>query len=646
MPLEKLGPYKLEKLLGRGGMGAVYIGHNEATGDRAAVKLLAAHLADDPNFRERFKQEIETLKRLLHPNIVQLHGYGEEDGHLYYVMELIEGRCLQDELSAGRRFDWREVARIGIAIAQALKHAHDRGIIHRDLKPANLMIDRHDHIKLADFGIAKLYGGANVTAEGGVLGTADYMSPEQSLGKPVNARCDLYSLGSVMYALLTGRPPFAASTVVEVINALHHQKPLSVRNLAPDTPEEFDNLILQLLEKDPHKRIPTALALANQLKAMEHALNLDTRVMEPTDSSDPTPLLGRLDSSLFSAKTDFVNPAVAKTAPLVPENECDVHRHGADYGTRATGIGGPAAASGRTSMSTQAGKRTGIGESSSRRTDVGTIVPAALAQAEAARISQFTSVSEADLRGESEADDSPHKQWLLTAILALVGIGLIAAAIYFATRPPSADGLYATVKAAADRGGPNELASVEGELNRFVQLFPDDPRVAEMKALAADLEEFRLARRLELGAKRGDLGQELTPIELAYQRAQQLANTDPEAAVEHFAALIAVFHEPSQSNGNEHEQRIKSLCIELARKQLARLSASVQSSIADQKSAIHRQLDRAEQLAAANRPEADKIWEGVITLYRDKRWAKELVETARRRLNELPAATEPAGNRD
>src|SRR5687767_11121484 len=127
MPLEKLGPYKLERLLGRGGMGAVYVGVNEATGERAAVKLLSGHLADDPTFRERFKQEIETLKRLLHPHIVQLHGYGEEDGHLYYVMELIEGRCLQDEISSGRRFDWREVARIGIAVATALKHAHDRG---------------------------------------------------------------------------------------------------------------------------------------------------------------------------------------------------------------------------------------------------------------------------------------------------------------------------------------------------------------------------------------------------------------------------------------------------------------------------------------------------------------------------------------
>src|SRR5437764_3064544 len=134
MALEKLGPYKLEKLLGRGGMGAVYVAVHETTRERAAVKVLSGHLADDPAFRERFKQEIDALKLLLHPNIVQLFGYGEEQGHLYYVMELVEGRNVQDELTAGRRFNWREVARIGIGIAQALKHAHDRGIIHRDLK--------------------------------------------------------------------------------------------------------------------------------------------------------------------------------------------------------------------------------------------------------------------------------------------------------------------------------------------------------------------------------------------------------------------------------------------------------------------------------------------------------------------------------
>ena len=168
-------------------------------------------------------------------------------------------------------------------MAQALKHAHDRGIIHRDLKPANLLIDEQDHVKLTDFGIAKLYGGTSVTADGGVLGTADYMSPEQADGKQITSRCDLYSLGSVLYALLAGRPPFAGKTVVQVITALKNDQPVPLRRLAPDTPDELENIVLQLLEKDPQKRIPTALVLANRLKAMEHALSVDTRVIQPDE---------------------------------------------------------------------------------------------------------------------------------------------------------------------------------------------------------------------------------------------------------------------------------------------------------------------------------------------------------------------------
>jgi eukaryotic-like serine/threonine-protein kinase len=287
MALERLGPYRLEKTLGRGGMGAVFLGVHNETGERAAVKVLAPNLADDANFRERFKAEVQTLKQLLHPNIVKLHGYGEEDGHLYYVMEYVPGRNLQDELAAGRRFSWREVTRIGVQVAQALKHAHDRGVVHRDLKPANLLLTDDDQIKLTDFGIAKLYGGTHVTADGSVMGTADYMSPEQARGKQITSRCDLYSLGSVLYALLTGKPPFAGKSLTEVIHNLMQEKPIALRRLAPDTPAELEAIVLQLLEKDPQNRIPTAIAVANRLKAMEHALSIDTRVDLPANALAP-----------------------------------------------------------------------------------------------------------------------------------------------------------------------------------------------------------------------------------------------------------------------------------------------------------------------------------------------------------------------
>ena len=211
---------------------------NEETGERAAVKVLSGHLADDAGFRERFKHGGRNAQAAAAPEHRAAFGYGEEDGHLFYVMELVKGRSLQDELAAGRRFTWREVARIGIAVAQALKHAHDRGIIHRDLKPANLLIDEQDHVKLTDFGIAKLYGGTSVTADGGVLGTADYMAPEQADGKQITSRCDLYALGSVLYALLDG----PAAVRGQDDRAGDHgpartSTPVPVRRLAPDTPD-------------------------------------------------------------------------------------------------------------------------------------------------------------------------------------------------------------------------------------------------------------------------------------------------------------------------------------------------------------------------------------------------------------------------
>jgi serine/threonine-protein kinase len=629
MPLEKLGPYKLQRLIGRGGMGAVYVGLNEATGERAAIKLLSGHLADDETFRERFKQEIETLKRLLHPHIVQLHGFGEEDGHLYYVMELVQGRCLQDELTAGRRFNWREVARIGIAIAQALKHAHDRGIIHRDLKPANLLIDAEDHIKLTDFGIAKLYGGANVTAEGGVLGTADYMAPEQADGTQVTSRCDLYSLGSVLYALLTGKPPFAGKSVIEVVTALQKDKPVPVRRLAPDTPEEFEKIIQQLLEKDPNKRIPTALALANRLKAMEHALSLETRIMDsPAETGDLHSVLP--DEALpSSAKTEVANSASCPTSPLEGGPDEGEYRLASDDPTMVTGGGG--APSSRTALGTQAGKKTGAGSDSGQRTQAAP--GAADATAAAAKLTRFTTVSEDDLRGGRASDDAPLKQWAVAAALAAVGLIVIGSAIYFATRPPSADRLYAAVKGAADRGGADALVPVEVELARFLQLYPGDPHYEEMQQYADELERYRRERQLDVRTRRGGNAHDLTPVERAYQQAIQLAAADPEAALAHFEALVAVYGDATDSQSSTADKRTQQ-CLQLARQQISRLRPEVEKLTSEQQAAVREQLDRAQQLAATDRPAAKKIWQGIITLYGDKNWANELVEQARANLAE------------
>jgi serine/threonine-protein kinase len=629
--LEKLGPFTLERLLGRGGMGAVYVGVNEATGERAAIKLLSAHLADDEGFRERFKQEIETLKRLLHPNIVQLHGYGEEEGHLYYVMELVEGRSLQEELAAGRRFTWREVVRAGIAIAGALKHAHDRGIIHRDLKPANLLIDSQDHIKLTDFGIAKLYGGANVTVAGGVLGTADYMAPEQAKGEGITSRCDLYALGSVLYALLTGKPPFAGKSVAEVVTALQKDPPVPPRRLAPDTPPEFEQIVLQLLEKDAQKRIPTALAVANRLKAMEHALSLETRVGDahPEQPSEAPPrVIGPTD------KTELVDPASQATAAFPSEEEYRL----ASEPTEVAGAGGAAASSSRTSLSTQAGKKTGAGSDSGRGTHAEANAAGQPVKEEdlPSRMSRFVMVSEQELRGRKDAEESPWVQWVVAGVLGIVGLTVAIGAVAMATRQPSADRLYGQIMAAANQGETSALVGVEAQMQAFREQFAGDPRAGEVNSLADKLAQYRLEKKAVQEARRGTMNVDASPVERAYNESLSLLPSEPEAALERFEAVVAVF-EGNQVAGKSGDE---SHWVELAREQAERLRPVVERLIQEQRFAARRQLERADDLAKTDPQAALRIWRGIVTLFGEKPWAQELVANAQQR---IAAATGDAG---
>ena len=641
MPLEKLGPYKLEKVLGRGGMGAVYVGLHEQTGERAAVKVLSGHLADDEAFRERFKIEVETLKRLSHPNIVQLSGFGEDDGHLFYVMELVQGKSLHDELAAGRRFTWREVTRIGIAVAQALKHAHDRGIIHRDLKPANLMIDEQDHVKLTDFGIAKLYGGTNVTADGGVLGTADYMAPEQADGKKINARCDLYSLGSVLYALLAGRPPFTGKTVVQVITALKNDKPVPLRRLAPDTPDELENIVLQLLEKDPQKRIPTALVLANRLKAMEHALSLDTRVIQPGESIAGDEL--RLEAN--DGPSHLTKPlgataqhaASKETRPLPAESE-PRERPGGTQPTMVTGLMRPAAPAASSASSPAVGSATeatgnrAIHKANTVSADDIKLEPEALPE----RKTHFTAVSEAEIRRRGRAhdgEDGVQRTWLLAGALLVAALVILGGLVVFATRPPSADSLYREVQAAAEKGG-SALVDVESDMARFVAAHPDDPRAEEVRGWQKELELYRLERRFGLRARRSDGVADLLPIERAYFEAQQLIAHDPEAALTRMHAIIAVFDGEPDASLNKLQQAAARQTLELARQQATALEKSVEKYKSEERLAIKQRLERAQELAAKDRKAAENFWRGVVTLYGDKSWAKDLVEQAAANLAE------------
>ena len=201
----RTGRYRIERTLGHGGMAAVYLAYDEELHRRVAVKVLAEHLRGDESFRARFLQESKLASRLSHPNVVQVYDAGEAEGSPYIVMEYVPGR--HGRASAGSCASPKRVP-LALQACAGLQHAHDAGLVHRDVKPANLLVREDDVLKIADFGIARAAELTRLTQHGTVLGTAAYLSPEQAAGEEVTAATDIYSLGAVVYELLTGRPPY------------------------------------------------------------------------------------------------------------------------------------------------------------------------------------------------------------------------------------------------------------------------------------------------------------------------------------------------------------------------------------------------------------------------------------------------------
>jgi serine/threonine-protein kinase len=306
----RLGKWIIEKELGRGGMGQVFLAHDES-GQRAAVKLLAAELAQESGFLQRFQREIDVLGQLNHPNIVRLYESGNQDGHYFFAMEYVEGESFEQILARQGRVPWQEVLDAALQICPALKHAHDRGIIHRDLKPPNLLRTPAGVVKLTDFGIAKVFAAGQLTSTGGVVGTAEYLSPEQAAGKIATRRSDLYCLGVVFYTLVTGRTPFEGRTAADLLHKHLYSQFDRPQKVVPEIPPDLDNIICQLLEKEPSRRPPDSLVLYRQFERLQRKMerksqrtllieNSEATVAEhaesepPEDNPGPATLMSRL----------------------------------------------------------------------------------------------------------------------------------------------------------------------------------------------------------------------------------------------------------------------------------------------------------------------------------------------------------------
>jgi serine/threonine-protein kinase len=269
----RLGSWVIEEEIGRGGMGTVYRARRDVGegAPRAAIKVLAAELAVELGFQQRFQREIDILRQLNHPNIVRFYESGVEDSRFWYAMELIQGESLEELRDDQGRLAWREVLDLAWQVAPALKHAHDRGVIHRDIKPSNLLLDGDGVVKLTDFGIASLFASPHLTVTGGVIGTPEYLSPEQACGKPVTKRSDLYSLGVVLYTLITGTTPFVGDPV-DLLHKHRFSQYERPSRIIPDLPPDLEALIDSLLEKDPGKRPPDAGVLFKRVDSLRKKL--------------------------------------------------------------------------------------------------------------------------------------------------------------------------------------------------------------------------------------------------------------------------------------------------------------------------------------------------------------------------------------
>jgi eukaryotic-like serine/threonine-protein kinase len=251
------GRYRVIERLGSGGMADVYCAEDEQLGRRVAIKLLHRRLAEDQQFVERFRREASSAAGLQHPSIVSIFDRGEWDGTYYIVMELIRGRTLKDVIRERGPAPPEAAVDVVLQILRAARYAHQRGIVHRDLKPQNVMIDEEGRVKVTDFGIARA-GASDMTETGSVMGTAQYLSPEQAQGRPVDARSDLYSIGVVLYELLTGVVPFEAESPVTVALKQVSEVPIPPRERTPAVPAWLDAVVMRALEKDPARRFANA----------------------------------------------------------------------------------------------------------------------------------------------------------------------------------------------------------------------------------------------------------------------------------------------------------------------------------------------------------------------------------------------------
>ncbi|MCA9894774.1 MAG: serine/threonine protein kinase, partial [Anaerolineae bacterium] len=279
-----IGPYELQQEIGRGGMATVYSGRQLSMNRMVAIKVLPRHFLHDPGFLERFEREVEVISKLEHPHILPIYDYGETEGVPYIAMRYLGGGSMADLIRRGVP-ELKDIVQPMRQVAEALDYAHQRGIIHRDLKPGNIMLDESGNAYLSDFGIARVMG-SDLTGSA-IIGTPAYMSPEQAHGAPIDARSDIYSLGIVLFELITGHEPYHAETPMGLL-LMHINEPIPpLTKFRDDVPPSLQHVVERATAKDPDQRYSSAGELAESLAAAVRGEAVTPAPMAPISYPPP-----------------------------------------------------------------------------------------------------------------------------------------------------------------------------------------------------------------------------------------------------------------------------------------------------------------------------------------------------------------------
>lgn len=643
--LESLGPYQFENVLGRGGMGTVFRGVHEKTGEVHAVKVLAPQYADDEHFRGRFDSEIKAMMALDHPNIVRLLSYGQDDGNLFFSMELVKGKSLYDMQRSGQKFAWPECLQIASDICRGLKHAHARGIIHRDLKPGNLLMTEEGLVKITDFGIAKKYGGSHRTGTN-ILGTMDFMAPEQAKGEPVTARSDIYSLGAVLFTLMSGKPPFSANSMEESFRNLTRVPVPKISSKVANVPPEVEELLSAMLEKKPEKRIATAQATLFKISAIFESLKEESEA-QTAHGELPAPRevdiddLGAPATQSSHEVTEIPSPAEGEQADVaLPATR--LHSEDAktisskDSSGSASLKGGAQQDKSKSQTEVQPVSQPAVKShkpkaSRTRKNTARKRKGKKVADAGEDYFTPVTPEHRAALQIDSEPEERPTAKWPLVLLL-LVSVGAAVVGTWFATKNPSADELYATIQ--KSHKFPEEVIE---ETDTFMRLYESDDRFGEVELLneiGHSIKDYgSLVKRLSVRARiPGD--SRLTEIEDQFMKIIALGNTSPKKADAKMKAFINVHSIASGLSERDMD------CVKAAEGFRIKIVGAEDRRVENQFRSINASIKQAETLGPQ---EAKEMYASLLKLYVDDNWGQrdaERIESLREIKDLLEAAVE------